>query len=173
MKSIAVTLLKNIGSFLFAMTLLTQNAYPITGFDYWANIRSNHDVMIQQPTFAGAFGPNGLFNVCSTDDEFRSIRPVKTCLEYREIIRHSENGSYKDYTCVNYETKFVSISRTYIQNICVRYAPMTSQSSGECLEHASVTSVYPTSIKFAVIEANGDEYGNFLFSKTYALSTCE
>lgn len=158
---------------IFIMTLLSGNSFAITGKNSWRDIRTSLDVIIQQPTFAGTFGSSGLFNVCTTDDEFKSIKPVKTCLEYREVIRQSESGSYRDYTCVNYETKPVSISRTFIQNVCIRHALMTSQSSGECTEYASVTSVYPTSFSFAVIEASGEEYGNFLFSKKFALSTCE
>ncbi|MBC7714552.1 MAG: hypothetical protein H7177_14495 [Rhizobacter sp.] len=173
MKSTAAEFIKKTGTLFIVMTLGCLNAFALTGIDNWNEIRSSRDVMIQQPTFAGAFGTNGLFNVCTTDDEFKSINPVKTCLEYREVIRHSESGMYKDYTCVNYETKAVSISRTYIQNVCVRHAPMTNQSSGECVEYASVTSVYPTSFSFAVIEASGEEYGDFLFSKTFALKTCE
>ncbi len=129
--------------------------------------------MIQQPTFAGIFGPEGLFNACTTDDEFKSIRPVKNCLEYREVLRQSERGVYKDYVCAAYEIKPVSISRTYIQNICVRHAAMRANSSGECIQYDSITSVYPTTFSFAVIEANNDDYGNFLFSKTFALQSCD
>lgn len=157
----------------FTIALLTLDSFAITGFDSWKALRSSEDVIIQQPTFAGVFGPEGLFNACTTDDEFKSIRPVRNCVFYRTVKLNSERGISKDYVCAAYETKQVSISRTFIQNICVRYSPMSAHSSGECIEYESVILVYPTTFSFPVFERRPREYGEFLFSKTFALQSCD
>lgn len=160
---------------IIVFSLVSISAYPLTGKDRWLEIRNSRDVLIQQPTFAAAFGPQGLFNACHTEDEFKSRTPVKTCLSYREIIKenpNSPNETYKDYECAEYESRDVSISRTFNQSTCLRHAPMDENSSGECIEFGNVTSVYPTSFQLAVIEAEGAQYGNFIFSKAYAVPSC-
>lgn len=155
------------------MAFITMDSFAITGRDNWGDIRRSDEVMIQQPTFAGIFGPEGLFNACTTDDEFKSIKPVKNCLEYREVIRQSETGKYRDYVCTFYETKPISISRTYIRNICVKHAVKLRSSAVECIQYESVTMLYPTTFSFAVIDTASEEYGNYLFSKTFALQSCD
>jgi hypothetical protein len=152
-----------------AFTIVSSSAFSLTGKDRWSDIRSSRDVLIQQPTFAAVFGSQGLFNACSTEEEFRSIEPVRTCLSYREVLR----GNEKDYICAEYETREVVISRTYNQSKCVTHAPMSENSSGECIEYGNSTSVYPSSFQLAVIEAQGIEYRNFIFSKTFAIPSCE
>jgi hypothetical protein len=155
------------------LALLTLDSFAITGFDSWKIIRASDDVIIQQPTFAGVFGPEGLFNACTTDDEFKSIKPVRNCVFYQAVKLNSERGLTNDYVCAAYETKQVSISRTYIQNVCVRYSPMSPYSSGECIEYESITSVYPTTFSLPVFDKSTQEYGEFLFSKTLALQSCD
>lgn len=148
--------------------LLPCIAYSITGRDDWQTIRSSQEVLIQQPVFAGAFGPLGLFNVCATDEEFKSITPVQTCLSYRQVIRTSNAGKYKDYVCNHYESRNIIISRTYTQDECVKHDYW-----GECLEYDSVTSVYPTSFQLPVIESRGETSNNFIFSKPYKMKACD
>lgn len=148
--------------------LLSSDVFSITGRDSWQTIRSSHEVIIQHPVFAGAFGPEGLFNACATEEEFRSKIPVQKCLSYRQIIRTSNTGTYKDYVCNEYEAKNVSISRTYTQEECVKH-----DRSGECLEYDTVTSVYPTSFFLVVIESNANKSGNFIFSKAYSILACD
>lgn len=154
---------------LMVIPMISQTASALTGKDRWQDIRTNPEVLIQHPTFAKAFGPQGLFNACVTEDEFRTIKPVTTCLSYKEVIRNNQ----REFECAENETRHVQISRTYNQNICLRHAPATADSSGECLEYGNSTSVYPTSFKLAVIEGVGSEYGNLIFSKSYAVPTCE
>ena len=145
----------------------TTSALAITGRDNWQAIRGSREVLIQQPLFASAFGPQGLFNACYTEEDFRSVTPVESCLSYRPVIRHSSTGSYKDYVCNEYEKRNVIISRTYTQIECVK------RTSGECTEYDSVTSVYPTGFKLVVIEAEGPEAAtDFIFMKTYAIPSC-
>lgn len=147
--------------------LLPFNVFPITGRDNWQTIRSSHEVIIQQPVFAGALGPQGLFNACATDEEFRSKTPVQSCLSYRQVIKSSNKGLYKDYVCDDYESRNVVISRTFTQEECVKHNPI-----GECVEYDSVTSVYPTSFQLPVISFNEGGLNNFIFSKAYAVEKC-
>lgn len=156
---------------MLTLALASSSAFSVTGKDSWREIRTSGDLLIQQPTFAKVFGPQGLFNACATEDELKSLTPVKNCLSYREITKiNPETGAaYRDYACSEYEIKHVSISRTYTEDACVRH----DNTSGECLAYSNVTSVYPTSFQFAVIEAEGISNGEFIFSKTYALPPCE
>jgi hypothetical protein len=146
---------------------ISTSVLAVTGRDNWPTIRSSRDILIQQPTFAGAFGPAGLFNACATDEEFRSKTSVSTCLSYRQVITYSSKGPYKDYICNHFESRHVNISRTYTQEECVKY-----DRSGECLEYDSVTSVYPTSFQLVVIESGSEKTGNFIFSKPYNIPSC-
>lgn len=148
--------------------LISASVLAVTGRDNWATIRSSGEILIQQPTFAGAFGPEGLFNACSTDEEFKSKTPVSTCLSYRQVISQSSTGPYKDYVCSEYESRNVVISRTYTQEECVKH-----DRSGECLEYDSVTSVYPKIIQLVVIETGNEKSGNFIFSKPYKIPACD
>ena len=157
----------------FALAFLSTESFAITGKDSWSKLRSSGEVMILQPTFAGIFGPEGLFNACTTDHEFKSIKVVKNCIEFKEVTRESESGFFKDYICTSFETKHVSIRRNYIKNVCANFSQMTAYSSSECLQYESRKSVYPTTFSFIVIEASGEEFGNFLFSKTFALQSCD
>lgn len=133
-------------------------ALAISGRDTWKSIRASRDVLIEQPAFAGVFGDQGLFNACVTEDEFRSLVPVKTCLS---------NG------CQDYEIRNVTVNRVHTKNVCVRFAPMNAYSSGECVDYQVVTAVYPTSFKLPVIEGNGEQSGDYIFSKNYSVPACE
>jgi hypothetical protein len=158
----------------YMLILFSANTFAITGFDSWPTIKTSKEVTILQPTFASAFGPGGLFNACTTDNEFKSLSPVKTCLQYTSVTRYNtENKLYKDYECSAYDIREVSMSRTYIQNVCLKHAPMNSQVSVECIEYGLVNSVYPTTFSFPVVEASSEEHGSLLFSKTFAIVSCE
>lgn len=133
-------------------------ALAITGRDSWKVIRASHDVLIEQPAFAGVFGDQGLFNACATEDEFRSLVPVKTCLS---------NG------CEKYEIRNVTVNRVHTKNICVRFAPMNAYSSGECVDYKTVTAMYPTSFQLPVIEGDAEQSGDYIFSKNYSVPACE
>ena len=148
--------------------LIPYNVFSITGRDNWQTIKLSREVIIQHPIFAGAFGPEGLFNACSTDEEFRSKRPVEVCLSYRQVTKYSQKGAYKDYECKDYEIKNVIISRTFTQEECVHHDHL-----GECIEYDLVTSVYPTSFQIPVISLNEGALNNFIFSKAYSVERCK
>lgn len=143
---------------LIVSVLSSDPALALTGKDNWKSIRSSRDVLIQQPSFAEVFGDQGLFNACATEDEFRSRTPVKTCLN---------NG------CSDFEIRNIVVNRVYNANVCVKFAPMSATSSGECVDFDVVTAVYPTSFQLPVIEANGEQSGDYVFSKNYSIPACE
>jgi hypothetical protein len=133
---------------MIVLAIMSSNAFSVTGLDRWKDIRSSTDLMIRQPAFAKIFGEQGLFNACATEEELRSKTPVKS----------NELG-----------TRNISISRVHTENVCVNH----DNRSGECLEYGDVTSVYPTSFQLAVLEVQENGNGDFIFSKTYALSPCD
>lgn len=151
-----------------SICVLPNNAFPITGRDNWQTISSSDEVNVIHPLFAGRFGPKGLFNACSTDEEFISKTPIQTCLSYKEISKNTDQGILKDYECRDYESKNVSISRTYTQVECVKY-----NHTGECLEYDSVTSVYPRALHLVVTDSNEESSNNLLFTKAYTVAACK
>lgn len=161
---------------MFALLLFSINAFAITGKDDWKTIRKDRDVLIVQPAFAERFGKNGLFNACVSGNEIRSINPVKNCVAYTQVENDNQNqnlSGYKNYNCTQYKEEYVGLNRQHTEERCIRFAPINEYTSGECIAYGSSTAVYPTTYSLPVIEAEGEEYGTHLFSKTYALPECD
>lgn len=161
---------------MFALLLFSITAFAITGKDDWETIRKSRAVLIVQPAFAERFGKDGLFNSCVSGNEIRSITPVKNCVAYTQVDNENQNqnlSGYKNYNCTQYRKEHVSMNRLHTKEHCVRFAPINEYTSGECEAYEPSSAVYPTSYRLPVIEAEGDEYGTHLFSKTYALPECD
>lgn len=161
---------------LFALLFISFDIFAITGKDDWKTIRKSREVLIQHPSFTERFGPKKIFNICVSGDEFKSIGPVKNCVAYNEVESDDQNRSlsgYKEYNCTKFITENIVMNRVHTNERCVRFAPINEYTSGECLEYSPVTSFYPTSYSLPIIEADGDQYGTHLFSKTYAIPECQ
>ncbi len=161
---------------MFALLAFSLTAHAITGKDDWKKIRKSREVLIMQPAFAERFGRDGLFNACVAGSEIRSISPVKNCVAYTQVDNESQNqnlSGYKDYNCTKYKEEYVSVSREHTIDRCVKFAPINEFTTGECVAYEPRRTTYPTTYSLPVIEADGDQYGNHLFSKTYALPDCE
>lgn len=156
--------------------LVSSNAFALSAKDDWSKIRKSWDALILQPNFAGAFGSEGVFNACATDDSFQSLQPIRVCKEYREI-RHgnsnSEGGGWIEYRCVNWQTENVEISRTVQQSRCIRHAPINEGSSGGCLEYETKDVQLGKTHKLEVVYARGELYMHHMFFKNYTIPDCE
>lgn len=132
-----------------ALVLVSPDIFAVSGKDRWSDIRKSREVLIQQPAFAQVFGPHGLFNACATEDEFRSLTPVKNCRD-----------------CAPGEEKIVTLSRNFVRDTCMR----ESFSEG-CVEFSTREGFYPDSFYLPVIEGARSE--DFVFSKRFTLPACE
>ncbi|MBC7537956.1 MAG: hypothetical protein H7281_03995 [Bacteriovorax sp.] len=115
-------------------TMISSNAFSATSQDSWPSIRNNKNVLILQPGFAMSMGSTGVFNTCVTDEELRSINPIKTCSTYKKIVHetpNSEAGGWIEYVCQNYKLREVVIARDHEEKICSKYSPVSNASSGE------------------------------------------
>jgi len=144
------------------MTLLTSgNAFTQTVNDTWQSIRKNKDLHIMQPQFAEAMGSDGLFNTCATDDEFKSLMPIRVCKEYDEV------------KCLRFEQEKVVISRTVQETYCKKHIPLSETNWGSCEEYGTRTIFLGKKYKLEVVQNTGKLYMHHLFNKTFTIPNCE
>lgn len=161
---------------LTAATMISSAAFAASPTDSWSSLRNNRDVLILQPHAVMSMGPTGVFNTCATDEELRSINPVRTCTAYKTVVRgnpNSEAGGWIEYVCTNYVMKDVVVTRDHEETICVKHAPVSETSSGECIESATVNRTYPRDFKLEVVGGTGEVYMRHLFDKAFSLPDCE
>ena len=117
-----------------------------------------------------------LNNACITDSTVNSINDVNVCTKLVAVTTgnpNSEAGSQTDWKCVSYETKALSYSRTFQKSICLKYAPVSEASSGECLKFGTKTVTMPATIKVRTEVTANNEAGT-ISSKTemFSFPTC-
>lgn len=159
-----------------------SNAYSISEKSDWSSIRVDRKVAIIQPKFAASFGSAGLFNVCATDDEFKSINPVDVCVSY-EIVNggspNSDAGVTSVSKCVRREKQDVSIERTTTHPVCLKHVAANEGSSNECIEWGNRTTTLPTTYALEVVrrgipanEQSAGQPGERLFRKSWDVPAC-
>jgi len=168
-----------IGAFLAVEADQTFAAAPnitATRKDNWETIRKDKDLMIEQPKFAKDMGPDGIFNVCATDDEFRSIRPVETCLDYKIIKTAPEStefGMYPDFYCQQEAEGVVIVSRMSTEQVCEESVSQeTEDKNATCLE-STQEGLMPTNVSLHVMKKRGSIKGEHVFNKNYQIPECE
>lgn len=131
-------------SFIAAALLLTSTAS-------FAGYEPIHDYM-------QVLGQIKLKNACVTDSEVRSINPQTVCteLEARTTNHGGEIGSVTDWVCVNWETMDLSAPRAFERTVCLRNAPVTEASHGECLEWGTKDDFLPKTIKVIKVYPQGE-----------------
>lgn len=170
--------MKKVMLLFLASSLASNTGLAVTGRDSWQSIRQTPGLVLLQPKFAQAFGPRGLFNACITDEQFRSITPVNTCV------------LYKGTTCAESALQPVTMERVSNRKVCWEQVPSESndergseklsqekpyeQPYEECLSDPYASSPL-SSISFyiPVIERSKEGKDKFLFSKKYSLPACE
>jgi hypothetical protein len=156
------------------VSLISGNAFALSANDSWNTIRAAKTV-INQPQFAGAFGVDGLFNVCAAGDTFESIAPVKTCTAWKEVKKGSpgEEGEWTEYTCESFANVDVVISRNATETVCLDNRNSNDDSYTGCEKTGTVNVTYPLSYNLSVHSTEaGEAYQNYLFSKNLTIPAC-
>lgn len=146
-----------------------------TSKDSWEEIRKDKDLFIGQPDFAKDMGPNGIFNVCHTATDFRSIEPVGTCLDYKMIETapdSTEFGIAPEYHCQQEAPGEVIVSRLSTQEVCQKSATQEREDkNATCLETAQ-EGLLPTTVTLDVLKRRGEHRGQSVFVKDYDIPEC-
>jgi hypothetical protein len=128
---------------MFSTLIVSSNAFALTVNDSWKTIRQNHEVLLLQPQFAEAMGYEGLFNMCATDDEFKSL-----------------------------DGKIIT-SRTVQETFCTKHIPANETSLGNCEEYDTRTIELGKTYNLEIVKGSGKLYMHHLFSKSYTIPNCE
>lgn len=168
----------------FMGTLITVGAHqslaadkPVlaTRKDSWEEIRKDKDLFVAQPDFVKDMGPDGIFNVCSTATDFRSIEPVGTCLDYKMIETAPEStefGLFPEYHCQQEAPGEVIVSRLSTQEVCQKSATMeTEDKNATCLKSVE-EGLLPTTVTLDVLKRRGENKGQSVFVKDYQIPEC-
>lgn len=143
--------------------------------DEWQTIQADKDLMVAQPDFAEHMGPNGIFNVCKTDNELRTISPINVCNEYavKEIYpSSSEFGPAYDFNCLKESPGHVVISRTNLKSECEKSVTFQDEDkNAECLIERAQEKI-PEKITLEVVRARGEAKGQSVFAKEYIIPSC-
>lgn len=129
----------------------------VTAKDSWETIRKSKEVNILEANL-----PIDVFNACVTNDEIKSINPVKKCPPDDEDITKCETFDLDD----------VAFARDYKEYQCIKF-DTSDTSNGDCLKYKAVDKMYPESYKLNVLATTGELEGQHLFYKTYTLPACE
>lgn len=145
-----------VGIFILTIsTLFPPRAYAVTGKDSWDTLRKTPGLVIVQPEFAQAFGTKGLFNACTTDEQFRNIDPVRFCPDD------------KSSGCLEYTLQQVTVERFFSRNIC------SERQYQKCMSYETIVQTHPKSFFLPVLEKKANGPGALIFSKKYSVPECE
>ena len=93
-----------------------------------------------------------LNNACLTNDEVRTINPVKVCTKYEtRTIGGGDNAQTLDF-CVASAMKNLVLSRAFTRTICAQY-DSSNRTSG-CLSYENVADFLPDSIQIKTFNLN-------------------
>ncbi len=108
--------------------------------------------------YDAALGQIKLSNACLTETEVKSIDDQKVCtkLEARTVNNGGEGGVFTDWVCTKYEVKALSNSRAFERTVCLKNAPMSEGSNGECLKWGKKADFLPATIKIMTSKYQGD-----------------
>ena len=99
-----------------------------------------------------------LANACVTESEVQSINAVRVCtnLEARTVGSNAETGIFTEWVCTAYETQDLAYPRAFERTVCLKHAPVTEASSGECLKFGKKADFLPKTIKIMTTIMNGE-----------------
>jgi len=144
------------------LTLITSsNAFAQLANESWSSIRKNRDILILQPQFAEVMGSDGLFSTCATEDDFKSLIPVRVCKEFNES------------NCLRWQIENVVISKTVQETFCTRHVPLTESTLGGCEEYDTRTITLGNTYNLEIVNGQGKLYLHHLFNKTFTIPNCE
>lgn len=148
---------------------LAISAYAANRSSSWSEIFKSSAVVQTHYQLGGL----QLSNACLTDTEVRSIHPVKTCTDLRQVKKNSGDGDvHIEYVCHNWETRDVATPRSYEEPVCTRYTPSHRDGPGpECIAYGMKSHWIPETIEATVTLSHGD--GHETFTKSFTFPMCQ
>lgn len=134
-----------------------------------------------------------LNNACATEATFKSIKPIKVCVETKETkLACSDAGDAgemcrtlkagqkptafeyikKEISCVKHGKKDMEVSRAYNETVCTKWEPSTEANHGACLEEVSIQKFAPTSYKAAWYTVHPESGPYFQGYKKFTVPNC-
>lgn len=87
------------------------------GMTVFADVKTSKTHM-----YSDVLGQIALENACITDTEVRTIKPVRVCTQWEEMVNEDQNnGPYVEYACARTAEGHLSSSRTFFRNVCVAW----------------------------------------------------
>jgi hypothetical protein len=146
-----------------------------TSKDNWEEILLDKDLYVEQPDFAKDMGPEGIFNICASENEFRSVEPVGTCVDYKIIETapdSTEFGLFPEYHCKNEAPGNVIVSRMSQEIVCAKSVRQEREDqNATCLE-PRLEGKLPTKLNLNVLKRRGENKGTPVFIKEYEIPKC-
>lgn len=155
---------------------LCSNVFAVSLEQKWAEIKLNHQFHIVQPQFANAMGEEGVFNMCATQDEFKSLNPVRVCKEYKAIKRgniYGKGKGYIEYRCAHWQTENVVIDRTTSKIICSQPTAVTEATPAGCFAYDTIEVHQPRLQQIEIVHGKGKLYMHHIAMKNYTIPECE
>jgi hypothetical protein len=154
---------------LVAMFAVDAHAYPSKN-QSWDQIRADRNVTIDN--FAPLFGSDGIFNTCVDGDNFRSIKPVKVCVDFVQIPGRNGGDSYEPPTtvCKKWELQHVTLPRTTTGEVCVKWE--TNEIDGLVCKKKEVRTITTPTTQNLSVWYMYSEATVYLFSKDYTVPAC-
>jgi hypothetical protein len=151
--------------------LIGFNAYSYPSPDKsWDQLRNDYQTRIEGSVFVG-YGPDGIFNVCTTETEFRSINPIKVCVE--TVVTPPRGEAPGDSFCKRAEYRHTSQPRSYTAKECSKWESIVNEAdvSHKCVEWKDVTVTMPTRHILDVYQIGG-EADYLVFRRAYDIPAC-
>lgn len=141
----------------------------------WEVITSDQNVQVIQPSYASGMGPRGIFNMCATENEFRSIEPVASCEQYKFIQLHGDStefGENIDFHCTQIASGQIAITRNIPRDICEKSVRLEDEDKNATCLKTKTVDMLPTDLKLEVVRGRGEAKGQSLFVKNYQIPKC-
>ncbi|HWU44677.1 MAG TPA: hypothetical protein VN132_14595 [Bdellovibrio sp.] len=154
----------------FFLGILSVFCFSISAFavdqnSSWQEIRSQ--AIVNNP-YLWTFGQNGIFNMCATKSNFKSITPITVCTKW-------EFDQYNDHypVCVANELRNVTISRNVTKKVCAHWGNVTTgdSRSPDCLRWEYEHTYLSQSVMLSVY--GREETRPLLFEKEYMIPACK
>jgi len=150
------------------MTILAVcSAKAVSASDTWETILAANDYQVDNDY--PNFGPQGIFNMCATATELRSISDVTVCTQtdYVPPKHHNDSGST---ICVATQQVAVAIPRVSEVTFCRQY--QNSKNEDTCLEYGTMTyEVSMTQQEIVRKLTSSNSQGTFF--KPYTIPACK
>lgn len=175
MKFFLITLLGAFVAFSPNHSFAATKNVTATSKDSWEEIHMDKDLYVEQPDFAQDMGPNGIFNVCASENEFRSIEPVGTCLDYKIVETAPEStefGMFPEYHCQNEAPGNVIVSRMSKEVVCTESVRQEREDQNATCVEERLEGKLSNKMNLNVLKRRGEHKGSTVFIKEYNIPAC-